>query len=293
LLKHDRQNESKAIRTLLESVKSIIDYWVIFDTGSTDGTQQIIQECLKDIPGDLHERPWVDFSYNRNEALRVARLKADYILILDADHELVVSDSFNKDALSQDFYLIQLKGKGDAHYRPMIINNDPGWKWEGVIHETLIHSRRQQGEVLRELWIKCDSMDGRRSQDPKKYYRDAEVLEQAVKDHPENSRYVFYLAESLEVVQEYERALQNYEKRARMTGERAETYLTLFKIGDMQEKLGKSPETVVASYCKAYEFDQTRAEPLHRIAVYLLQKGCPSLGYMIATYALNLKKPMY
>ena len=70
------KNESKAIRKLLESVKNIIDYWVIFDTGSTDGTQDIIREFLQDIPGELHERPWVDFAHNRNEALVVAQEKA-------------------------------------------------------------------------------------------------------------------------------------------------------------------------------------------------------------------------
>jgi len=102
------KDESKAILKLLGSVKSIIDYWVIFDTGSTDGTQEIIQEFLKDIPGELHERPWVNFAHNRNEALKVAQKKADYILILDADHLLHVQDSFDKNSLDLDFYLIQL-----------------------------------------------------------------------------------------------------------------------------------------------------------------------------------------
>ena len=55
------KNESHVIKRCLDSVKPIIDYWVIFDTGSTDGTQRIIQEVLKDIPGQLHERPWVNF----------------------------------------------------------------------------------------------------------------------------------------------------------------------------------------------------------------------------------------
>ncbi len=285
------KNESKAIRKLLESVKNIIDYWVIFDTGSTDGTQEIIREFLQDIPGELHERPWVDFAHNRNEALVVAQEKADYILVLDADHQVEVLDSFDKSALDQEFYLIQLRGKGDAHYRPLLINNDSGWIWEGVIHETLSHSRRMQGQVLKELIVECHSMDGRRSQDPQKYKKDAEVLKKAIQDNPGNSRYVFYLAQSYDVLKEYALALQHYEKRALMEGEPAETFWTLFSIGCMQENLEMSAESIIWSHCKAYEFDQTRAEPLHRLAVYMLQKGCASFGYMIATYALNLKKP--
>ncbi|MBF8263377.1 MAG: hypothetical protein HW387_1042 [Parachlamydiales bacterium] len=285
------KNESKAIRRLLASVKPIIDSWVICDTGSTDGTQAIIREEMKDIPGELLERPWVDFAYNRNVALESAREKADYVLIVDADHVLVVLDSFDKESLGQDFYLLKLSDHGSDHYRPMVVSNDPGWYWEGVIHETLLHPRRMQGEVLKDLYIECGSMDGCRSQDPKKYYKDAEVLEKAILKDPGNSRYYFYLAESYERVHEYEKALKNYEIRAEMEGEPAETFWTLFSIGCMYEKLKMEPEMVIRSYCKAYEFDSTRAEPFHRLAIYLMNMECPSLGLMIAKFALNLKTP--
>lgn len=55
------RNEAAVVRRCLASVKHLIDYWVIIDTGSDDGTQQIIREFLQEIPGELHERPWIDF----------------------------------------------------------------------------------------------------------------------------------------------------------------------------------------------------------------------------------------
>lgn len=285
------KNESRAIEKLLASAKPVIDYWVISDTGSTDGTQEKIRKVMNGVPGELIERPWIDFAHNRNEALEAARKMADYILILDADHKLVVLDSFDKNSLWQDFYLLKLTERCADHYRPMLISNDPGWYWEGVIHETLCHRRRLQGEVLRDLFIECGSTDGWRSQDPRKYYKDAEVLEKAIKDDPGNSRYYFYLAESYERVHEDELALKNYEKRVAMDGEPAETFWSLFCIGNLQEKLKMAPETVIHSYCKAYEFDSTRAEPLHRLAIYIMNMGCPSLGLMVAKFAMNLKTP--
>src|ERR1700722_13597203 len=72
------KNESHVIERCLASVKGIIDYWVIVDTGSTDGTQEIITNYLKDIPGELIERPWKNFGFNRTEALLLAREKGDY-----------------------------------------------------------------------------------------------------------------------------------------------------------------------------------------------------------------------
>ena len=88
------KNEVKTIQRCIESVEKFIDYWVIVDTGSTDGTQEIIQNLMKEkgIPGELHEREWVDYSTNRNQSLELAKGKADYRLIIDADDVLAYKD---------------------------------------------------------------------------------------------------------------------------------------------------------------------------------------------------------
>jgi glycosyltransferase involved in cell wall biosynthesis len=93
------KDESKIIKRGLATVKPIIDYWVIVDTGSTDGTQQIIKDFMQDIPGELHERPWKNFAYNRNQALALAKGKADYILFMDADETLEFSPNFKMPTL--------------------------------------------------------------------------------------------------------------------------------------------------------------------------------------------------
>ena len=75
---------------------------VVVDGGSTDGTQQIIKEYMQDIPGELHESPWVNFEHNRNEALSLAKGKGDYLLFIDADEELQYDSDFELPYLDKD-----------------------------------------------------------------------------------------------------------------------------------------------------------------------------------------------
>ena len=51
------KNEAHVISRCLASVKSWIVFWCFLDFGCSDGTQQLIQDYLKDIPGRLYERP--------------------------------------------------------------------------------------------------------------------------------------------------------------------------------------------------------------------------------------------
>src|SRR3978361_61262 len=102
------KNESRVIERCLRSAKPFIDSWAISDTGSTDGTQQIIRDIMSDLPGELIERPWVDFATNRNEALALSQKHGDYALVIDADEIFETDAGFTWPALSAPGYLIEL-----------------------------------------------------------------------------------------------------------------------------------------------------------------------------------------
>jgi glycosyltransferase involved in cell wall biosynthesis len=110
------KNEAHVIRRCLDAVRPFIDNWIIVDTGSTDGTQAIIREHLEDIPGELFERPWQNFGHNRSEALALARAKADYIFVIDADNQLIVSPDFKRSPAHSG--LIFDAGRGRRHALP-------------------------------------------------------------------------------------------------------------------------------------------------------------------------------
>ena len=82
------KNSGKDIIDMLNVNKEFIDHWTILDTGSTDGTQQRIKEILKDVPGNLYEEPFVDFSVSRNRALELAGTKCEWNIMLDDTYEI-------------------------------------------------------------------------------------------------------------------------------------------------------------------------------------------------------------
>src|SRR5215510_11814980 len=88
------RNEAHVIARALRSVRGIIDYWIVCDTGSTDATIPLVFEALCGIPGELHAHEWVDFGHNRSLAIALARDKADYSLIIDADMIVNVHGDF-------------------------------------------------------------------------------------------------------------------------------------------------------------------------------------------------------
>ena len=65
------RNEAHIVHEVLDAVAPHISSWVIVDTGSTDGTQDVIRNHMArlGIEGELYERPWRNFGENRSEAL--------------------------------------------------------------------------------------------------------------------------------------------------------------------------------------------------------------------------------
>jgi glycosyltransferase involved in cell wall biosynthesis len=75
------KDEEEILAKCLDSVKSVVDEYIIVDTGSTDNTKDIIRRY-----GPVYERPFTDFVESKNEALKLATGK--YILWMDADEIL-------------------------------------------------------------------------------------------------------------------------------------------------------------------------------------------------------------
>jgi glycosyltransferase involved in cell wall biosynthesis len=287
------KNEAPVIERCLNTVKDQIDYWVIVDTGSTDKTKEVILECMKDIPGELHEQKWVNFGHNRNEALKLAKGKADYVLFIDADE--ILEGTFERQGLQADAYLINVRTSSEplmTFQRGFMIKNSLPWSWLGVIHEKLdCPTKNLKFETMSNVMISAESRDGHRSTDPKKHLKDAQVLEEALLDEPNNADYVYYLAQSYYNAGEYELSLKNYEKRANMIGWEEQTFWSRYYTGLLQEHLKMDPQIFTKNYADAFLLRPTRAEPLYRLAQYYYSNKNPLLGYLVSKICVDLPVP--
>lgn len=91
------KNEEHFIRNCLNSVLPIVDEIVIADTGSTDNTVSI----AKEFNANIFQFEWIDdFAAARNATIEKAT--KDWILILDADEEIALSDLIQFKKLTED-----------------------------------------------------------------------------------------------------------------------------------------------------------------------------------------------
>ena len=76
------KNEADVIAETLRSFSGLTDDIIVYDNGSTDGTQDII----KQFPVQLQQGDWEGFGQTKNKAGQFA--KYDWILSLDADESI-------------------------------------------------------------------------------------------------------------------------------------------------------------------------------------------------------------
>jgi tetratricopeptide (TPR) repeat protein len=278
------KNEAKVIERCLASVRDLVSTWVISDTGSTDGTQQLIRTALDGIPGELHEEPWVNFGHNRSLNIEHARGKADYLLLLDAD--LVIRRDGPLPRLTADSYM--LRHEGATEYRiKRLVRGDIAWRYEGVTHEYITADQQHSQKNLDALVIE-DFADGGSRHD--KFERDARLLGAELERDPANSRTVFYLAQTMRDMGNDDQAITLYERRAEMGGWPEEVYYALLQVGVLRAGSDDWPGAMDA-FSRAWEARPQRLEACYELAARLRKLGRYRLAHSIVRAGLGQRQP--
>lgn len=291
------KNEAHIIlETLQNLVNSItFDYWVISDTGSTDGTENLILNFFSEvgIPGELHKDEWQNFAHNRNLALNYARGKGDYILIFDADDFVEGSLKISTDLEADAYYLNFSDESGVLSFRRVaLVKNNPEIYWRGVVHEFIeLPEGASYGNLVGPYSVIARTR-GARSLDDDKYYHDATVLASAVYNNQDpdlEPRYTFYCARSYRDAGLYQEALSWFKKRAVMTdGWSEEAYYSCLEIAQIYENEGKALEG--REYLeKAIQINPNRAEAWSQLAKLYREAGQHHIAFAYAYMAKDLE----
>jgi glycosyltransferase involved in cell wall biosynthesis len=291
------KNESHIIHECLESIYKYIDYWVVSDTGSTDGTQDIIKNFFaeKGIPGELHQDEWKNFGHNRTLALRHCDGKADYAWMIDADDKVEGKFNFPENATA-DGYVVRMGREEFSWWRTQIFNTNSKWEYRGVLHEYPATDKEQPilHKIEGKYNVNARTLGARNVGITaiEKYKKDAEVLEKAMVDEPDNTRYQFYLAQSYFDSQQYEKALEAYARRASMGGWNEEVYYSLYRVAICRAMMDRPWAEIQASFLDAYNYRPIRAEPLVHISQVLRTKyEQPAAAFVFARIAAEIPHP--
>lgn len=290
------KNEEPVIRRAFDSIKNYLDYWVIVDTGSTDRTKEIINEFSKEVPGELIESPWVNFAYNRNESINIAKTKGTYVITMDADEYFLTSDLTDLTNLTEDGYYIRTMYNNLVYNRLLLMSSKRNWQYVGVVHELpTVPNENYNVGVLNNLNLFV-TPEGNRSTNPYKFLKDAELLEKALIDEPNNARYVFYLAQSYKdlaysmptlATELHKKALDLYKKRLSMEGFYEEKYISHYFIA----QLSTDDSEKIYNALEAYNLIPDRIEALHFLIKHYNWTNRVQLAALLMSKAMKQRDP--
>ena len=301
------KNEKKRIHITLNSIRNFADSLIIFDTGSTDQTVQILKDFSKEsgIPLSLMQGDFINFSESRNISLDFADSfeYVDYLLLLDCNDELRGGEHLrlfaekHKNSKSTGFLTAQewWSGQYDRYYNIRLVKARQGWRYRGSVHEWMKDTKsapNKEPPVIRipEKTVIYQDRTQDDDKSSKRFVRDKVLLLKDHKDDPTETRIIFYLAQTYYCLGQLEDAFYYYKLRTTLEGFQEEKFHALLKCGDISEKLKHPWHHSMTFYMKAFEHSQ-RVEPIIKIAEHYRKQNNWILSFTFANLACSLNYP--
>jgi glycosyltransferase involved in cell wall biosynthesis len=304
------KNESHVINKMLNSAKQITDLIVAVDTGSTDGTQDIIRKFGEEnnIPTYVFDRPFDNFEKSRNYSMEKLRevvkeigWDADKVhgYWFDCDETEIVAPNFNKNQFNKDLYMINTYINQMKYTRNTFFKVSKPFRWYGPVHEFIICDDKNITSGLAENIHVDVKMEGAswKGNIPAKYKSHAFELEKYIDENRQDPRWIFYTAQSYhdsasipdnkeENEERLRRSLKYYRERVnRADGYHEEIYYSQYRIGTIMRVL-EEPWNLTHQEClKAYQIEPMRGESIKTIIDYYLQVGEWHMAYLYSKFA--------
>ena len=278
------KNEAATLAKTLASAKPFVDRWVILDTGSTDGTQDLVRDAMRGVPGALHEVPFVDFATTRNRGLELCGEETPFVLWLDADDELSGGDALRaflatavaaRDASRGAFYVDMLLVPSAVRFdSARVLDTKEGWRFEGAVHEVLARPGHGPPTVrIPGVVVRHEAPPDSAARSRARWERDLLLLAADARREPAAPRPAFYLAMTYYWLGRHADAIAAFDRRIALGGWVEEVhYAHLMKARALAALQRPWPE-VLATYLAAHTAAPHRAEALFDMAMHYHHRG--------------------
>lgn len=299
------KDEERRIETTMKSCLGFVNKFIIYDTGSTDNTIEIIKDfCNKyKIPLYLIQGVFVDFSTSRNVLLDYADTieNTDFLLFLDSNDELKNGHEMVKicNNISEKVTAIFVKQRWKAgnyidYMNIKLVRNKCNWRYIGVVHEYIDRIGYEKGEKViinvDNFFIYQDRSFDEIKSIPR-FTKDKELLLNEYKGPNKTSRTVFYLGQTCECLGHCNDMIKYYTERMDMVdGFFEERYHAAYKLG-LFFKNKRKHFSIYSGYFLFALGIMFRAEPLVRCAEYYISIHNWESAYFFIKKACELDVP--
>ena len=262
--------------TLKENL-SIIDRWTILDTGSTDETIEIINRVLVGKKkGNLYEEQFINFRESRNRCLDLAGKVCKFILMLDDTYVIKGNlksflNTIRSDQFSDSFTLF-IESHDTKYGSNRIIKSESGLRYKHRIHE-VINDNNNINVVIPEecAYIFDGRFDYMEKRTMERKQLDLKLLFEEVEENPNDPRAYYYLAQTYNILEDYEKSFFYFKKRCEFINagflqERVDAAFEAARVANF--KLNKPWEECEKLYNDCYKIDESRPESLYFIGIH-------------------------
>ena len=284
------KNAGPQFEEMLKENLPIIDRWTILDTGSTDDTIEIINRILVGKKkGNLYQEPFINFKDSRNRCLELAGTTCKFIIMLDDTYVVKGNlrgflNEIRSDQYSTSFTLF-IESDDTKYGSNRIIKSESGLRYKHRIHE-VIQDNNNINVVIPEgsAYIFDARFDYMEKRTMERKQLDLKLLFEEVEDNPNDPRAYYYLAQTYNILEDYEKAYFYFKKRCEFTNsgflqERVDAAFEAARVANF--KLNKPWEECEKLYNDCYKIDESRPESLYFIGIhyYLENNYKKAFGY--------------